>query len=176
MSSAPLKPFQKLDLLLTYLLPRFLYILQLPCMAAVFLSRADKCIRRFVKKALHISLQTPNAALHADRRGVVWKCPDFPLGFPLSFFHASGGWLPGRTGRSVRLWELGTVGASWSALSVPRLFMGLVLNSEATGDRDWMGAILALVFLRTAIALLCRHGFGALLHTSLVPITLRLPA
>lgn len=82
LSSAPLKPFQKFDILLTYLLPRFLYPLQAPNISAAVLERSDKMVRRFVKKTLHLPLQTPNAALYADRRGGGLGVPCFSLGIP----------------------------------------------------------------------------------------------
>lgn len=68
LSRAPLKPFQKLEILRVYLIPRFLYIFQTPTVSAKFLKSGDKLLRRYVKRFLHLPAQTPNAFLHARLR------------------------------------------------------------------------------------------------------------
>lgn len=84
---APLKPHQKLLLLQDYVLPKFLYAFQNCSINLSILDRADKALRRMVKEALHLPLQTANALLYSRRRdgGLGLMClsariPDILLG------------------------------------------------------------------------------------------------
>lgn len=65
---APLKPDQKLASLRTYLLPRLFYGLQILNIDRRTLKKADRMIRRFIKKSLHLHLHTPNPVFHARVR------------------------------------------------------------------------------------------------------------
>lgn len=69
LSAALLKPCQKLKILLVYLLPRFYYAYQSPCITGKFLSLTDKMVRKFTKSCLYLPAQTHNAILYADLRG-----------------------------------------------------------------------------------------------------------
>ena len=65
---APLKPHQKLVILQDYLIPKFLFAFQSPRITSKILSRADKAIRKAVKRFLHLPAQTPNALLYGARK------------------------------------------------------------------------------------------------------------
>lgn len=69
LSASPLKPYQKLEILQNYLLPRYFYSLQSPKINGKILAIADKAVRRFVKGCLHLPITTPNAFLYTDKRG-----------------------------------------------------------------------------------------------------------
>lgn len=64
----PLKPMQKLELLSSYLLPRFTYGLTLNPPSSAVLRSIDTMIRTQVKKILHLSAKTSNAFLYSPRR------------------------------------------------------------------------------------------------------------
>lgn len=68
LASAPLKPHQKLTLLRDYLIPRLLYGLQTPAVNSGILKDADKIIRGFLKRTLHLHLHTSDASLYARER------------------------------------------------------------------------------------------------------------
>lgn len=63
--SAPLKPHQKLNIIITYLLPRYLYILQAPNISAKTLHGCDRLVRSAIRRALHLPQHCANAFIHA---------------------------------------------------------------------------------------------------------------
>lgn len=65
---APLKPWQKLELVKTYLLPRFFYPIQTPAISNKSLDMADKAIRRYLKEILRLPSSTSNAFFYADQK------------------------------------------------------------------------------------------------------------
>lgn len=79
---APLKPWQKLEVIHTYLLPRFFYKFQVPSISKEVLDRADKAIRRSVKSILHLPQQTTNAFLYAEERAGGLGLPCFSARMP----------------------------------------------------------------------------------------------
>lgn len=61
---AALKPDQKLLLIKQHVIPRVLFTLQNPKLDAKTLKAADKIIKLWVKRSLHMSSRTPDAALY----------------------------------------------------------------------------------------------------------------
>lgn len=79
---APLKPWQKLDIIQTYLLPRFFYCFQTPEISGKVLDMADKAIKRCIKKVLHLPESTANAFLYADTKSGGLGIPCFSARMP----------------------------------------------------------------------------------------------
>lgn len=67
-SRAPLKPDQKTTLIKSYVIPKILYGLQVPGVAGRILREADRLVRHYVKKVLHLNIHTPDAAFYARIR------------------------------------------------------------------------------------------------------------
>lgn len=68
LSTSPLKPDQKLNILKQYVIPRLLYGLQNPKITGKVLRAADRLIRKHVRATLHLNAHTPDALLHASVR------------------------------------------------------------------------------------------------------------
>lgn len=68
LQKAPLKPAQKLFLLKRFLIPRYIHCMQNPKINIKALCRADKAIRKFVKKAVHLHITCPDAYLYATTK------------------------------------------------------------------------------------------------------------
>lgn len=68
LKACPLKPWQKLNVLQRYLIPRFHHGLQTMDITKKKLSYIDSCIAKFVKTTLHLPRTTPTAYLHAPLR------------------------------------------------------------------------------------------------------------
>lgn len=65
---AALKPYQKYNILKTYLIPRYIAALQSPVVTMKNLKQIDYFIRTYVKRMLHLPKSTPNAVLYAPKR------------------------------------------------------------------------------------------------------------
>ena len=77
LQTGPLKPQQKLWALKYVITPRHQYPRVLGKASKGFLEKIDMNIRRFVRKALHLPKDTPNAALYADRSAGGLGVPKF---------------------------------------------------------------------------------------------------
>lgn len=84
LKKAPLKPYQKQEILRTCLIPRFIYRLQSPCITPAFLEKVGKMIRRTLKTFLHFlhlcSLAMPSYILIV--RGEASECSVSGRAFP----------------------------------------------------------------------------------------------
>lgn len=67
-SSAPLKPYQKLAIVKNFLIPSLLSKMQYLSVTLKILKETDKLIRIFVRKILHLNRSCSNAFLHAPAR------------------------------------------------------------------------------------------------------------
>lgn len=65
---AALKPDQKLSIVRDHIVPRLLYATQVPTITAKVLKDADRLIRLWLKRMLHLNIHTPDAAIHARLR------------------------------------------------------------------------------------------------------------
>lgn len=65
---SPLKPDQKLVMIKTYVIPKILYGLQVPGVTGRILREADRLIRHYTKKVLHLNIHTSDAAFYAKIR------------------------------------------------------------------------------------------------------------
>ena len=68
LQKAPLKPFQKMELLRTYLIPRFIYGFQNFKIEKSVLINADRLVRRFVRQTLHLQASLENVLIHAPEK------------------------------------------------------------------------------------------------------------
>lgn len=68
LQKAPLKPFQKMELLRTYLIPRFIYGFQNFKIEKQILTNADRLVRRFVRRTLHLHASVENILIHAPEK------------------------------------------------------------------------------------------------------------
>ena len=68
LGKSPLKPFQKLEILRVYLIPRLLHNLQNVTITKKALKNTDRVLRIFIRKALHLNKTTADAFLHAQIR------------------------------------------------------------------------------------------------------------
>lgn len=68
LQKAPLKPFQKMELLKTYLIPRFIYGFQNFKLEKQILINADRLVRRFVRRTLHLHSSLENVLIHAPEK------------------------------------------------------------------------------------------------------------
>ncbi len=83
---APLKPDQKLFLLKQHLVPRLLYGFQNSGVTGGLLTAADRLIRRFVKRVLHLNIHTPDAVIHASARYGGLGVMSLRIGVPYTFY------------------------------------------------------------------------------------------
>lgn len=65
LSKSPLKPWQKLNILQRYLIPRIHHGMQTMDVTKKKLAYMDRCILKFVKGTLHLPVTTPTAFIHA---------------------------------------------------------------------------------------------------------------
>lgn len=65
LARAPLKPYQKFEVLKLYCMPRFLSKFQGAMVTKKMLKEADRKVRNFVRKTLHLFSHISNAAIHA---------------------------------------------------------------------------------------------------------------
>ncbi|CAL7932938.1 unnamed protein product [Xylocopa violacea] len=68
LKSSPLKPWQKLNILQRYLIPRLHHRLQSMDINKKKLKYIDNCIVKFVKNILHLPITTPTPYIHAPLR------------------------------------------------------------------------------------------------------------
>ena len=68
LQKAPLKPHQKMELLRTYLIPRFIYGFQNFKIEKQILINADRLVRRFVRRTLHLHSSLENVLIHAPEK------------------------------------------------------------------------------------------------------------
>lgn len=64
---AALRPWQKMEILRTYLLPRLVHSLQTPKVRAGKLRWIDRCVLRFVKTTTHLPVTAPSAVAYAKQ-------------------------------------------------------------------------------------------------------------
>lgn len=75
LGKASLKPHQKTNLLRSIIIPKMFHLLQTTSVTLQTLKAADKLIRAFIRKTLHLNIHTPDACLYGSVR-------DGGLGFP----------------------------------------------------------------------------------------------
>lgn len=68
LAKAPLKPDQRLRIIVDYIVPKILYGLQNPRITGKILREADRLIKHHVKRALHLSSHTPDQYLYGKVR------------------------------------------------------------------------------------------------------------
>ena len=68
LAKSPLKPYQKLEMVRLYLIPRLLHKLQTTCVTKKDLNNTDMALRVFIRKTLHLNKTTSNGFLHAPIR------------------------------------------------------------------------------------------------------------
>lgn len=69
LQKAALEPDQKLTMIKQQLIPKLLYGLQHQKMYGKTLAAADRIVKAAAKKALHLNIHTPYAALYASVKG-----------------------------------------------------------------------------------------------------------
>lgn len=79
---APLKPYQKLEIIRVYLLPRLYYTLQSPSTTRKTLIRTNKIVRAAVKTILHLPAHTTNSFIYCDLGGRGLGIPCFAARMP----------------------------------------------------------------------------------------------
>ena len=80
--AAPLKPQQKLNILKTYLLPRYFYGFQNPSITGKLLGGAARMTRMAARRMLHLPRTSASAYLHASIRDGGLGIPDFSTAIP----------------------------------------------------------------------------------------------
>lgn len=65
LKKAPLKPEQKLSIIKDFVIPKLLYGLQTPRVTKSLLKGADRIIKGYIKKSLHLNIHTPDCVLYA---------------------------------------------------------------------------------------------------------------